>query len=123
MSRLSLLGLLGCAVLATGCLAFAAGAAGGAAASQDSDIERYVETHDVEPRIAEAMYDREIVQGMTKEEARLVVTNQGYTSCDKDSTSTEATWSCENPDPKFIGEWIVEFENDEVVTAGKSWED
>jgi hypothetical protein len=120
MRRLPLLYLFACAILSTGCLAFAAGAAGGAlVASDDEDIERYIDTHEVEPRIAKAMYEGEIVEGMTKEQVKVMMGETQYDCEEREVTKSDVAtskWVCENDDPKWIGRHIIRFQDDRVLS-------
>lgn len=115
--RLSAAALLLSSLTLCGCLAVAAGAAGGAAASsQHREVQRYIDTHEVEPRIAEAMYEGEIVAGMTKQEARFVLgLGKSDYSCEEKKTGENTEeWVCEDTDPMHVGKYSIYFENGKV---------
>lgn len=114
---IALLFLLGVLFLTSSCIPFLAGAAGGAIAGGDDNerAERYVATHDVTPRIAKAMYDGRVVQGMTKEQVRVTMKDELIT-CEVSAVESARTrWDCLNEDPKFIGGYIVYFKDGRVV--------
>ena len=106
---------------AAGCLAVAAGAAGAAAAeSSDDAVARYIDTHEeVAPHIAEAMYNGEIVQGMSKEEALFMARLKGYGDCEEVETPQENTseWVCEDNDPMRVGKYAIRFKNGKLVSS------
>jgi len=60
----------------SGCLAVAAGAAGGAEAAENSQIDYYLAIHNPRPDIYQALEDKEIVKGMTKEQVRLIMSTK-----------------------------------------------
>lgn len=119
MLRLRSLLIVACAAATTGCLALAAGAAGGALVSGDNEeVERYVATHDVEPRIAEAMYEGRIVEGMNKDQVGLLFSQSNYNSCEKETKeSRRSTWTCDSSDPMWTGTYLVQFEDGKVVSV------
>lgn len=99
----------------SGCVAVAAGAAGASLVESDNEaVGRYIDTHDVEPHIAQAMYDGKIVEGMTKEQVSLLLDQAGY-ACEKEQEETQETWSCEDQDPMKLRYRIIEFEEGRVV--------
>ena len=89
--------LLVSAVFTAGCLAFAAGAVGGAMADDDGveQIDYYITTNSPPDFIAEAMRGQRVSLGMNKEEVRLVLdANQWFQSRPKvDSVSNKLRWS------------------------------
>jgi RNase adaptor protein for sRNA GlmZ degradation len=113
--------LLVSAVFTAGCLAFAAGAVGGAVAN-DNDVEQidyYITTNSPPDFIAKAMRDERVSLGMNKEEVRLVLdANRWFQSRPKvDSVSSKLRWSFEPvshsraPDDPVI----VHFDSTETV--------
>jgi len=66
-------------LLLTGCLAFAAGAAGGAAATSGDDglVEHYISTESPPDSIKSAMRSGRVIQGMKESEARITVQAMG----------------------------------------------
>ena len=102
----------------TGCLAGAIGAAG-ANAEKDEDIGYYLKTNDVEPRIREAMQDRQIVDGMTPPQVRL--TMGAKTDYDARPNRTEQKeereiWFYENTDPMTPATYRITFKNGTVTS-------
>jgi hypothetical protein len=89
--------LLVSAVFTAGCLAFAAGAVGGAMADDDyvEQIDYYITTNSPPDSIAKAMRDERVSLGMNKEEVRLVLdANPWFQSRPKvDSVSNKLRWS------------------------------
>jgi hypothetical protein len=101
----------------TGCLAIAAGAAGGALADRhDNKVQRYIDTHDVEPDIAEAMYDGEVVPGMTKEQVRFLLDLPAlkYDCEEQKPTENTSLWVCDSRDPMRVHRYTISFVNGEV---------
>ena len=82
--------LLVSAVFSAGCLALAAGAAGGAAASGGNDIEYYIKTEGPPQEIAQAMRDERIIEEMNRAEVRLVMDQKiGYSAEPDRKTSSD----------------------------------
>lgn len=117
MLRFAVFPLLLVSLFVSGCLAFTAGAVGGAVAdSDDADsVTQYVNTHDVSNRVAKAMYEGRVVEDMTKEEVRLVLGERPYSCEPTAQTDTSTTWMCDRDDPKWIDEYTIEFQSGEVV--------
>ena len=121
MQRLRLLILVVAPVFLSGCLAFVAGAVGGAVANDDDveQIDYYITTNSPPDSIARAMRDRRVSLGMNKEEVRLVLdANRWFQPRPKvDSVSNKLRWSFEPvshsraPD----GPVIVHFDSTETV--------
>lgn len=64
------------ASLLTGCLAVAAGAAAGSAASDGDHVEYYLKTNEVSDTTRQCMNELRVCTGMTKEQVRLVMDEQ-----------------------------------------------
>jgi len=110
-------------LLLTGCLAFAAGAAGGAVASGSADdqIEYYIQTEGPPREIAEAMGKRELAVGMEPAAVRLVMDARTDFNARPDSVETTddgERWLYENTDPMTPGVYEVTFREGAVAAFG-----
>jgi len=101
----------------TGCLAIAAGAAGGALANNhENEVQRYIDTHDVEPNIAEAMYDGEVVLGMTEEQVGFLLDlpTLKYNCEERKPAKNVTLWVCDKTDTRRVEKYTVSFLSGEV---------
>ena len=87
--------------------------------SSDDAVARYIDTHEVTPRVAEAMYEGKIVEGMSHEETMFMVRLRGYGDCEEVETQQENTskWMCEDKDPMRVGEYAILFRNGKLVES------
>jgi hypothetical protein len=106
--------------LLTGCLSAMMGGAG-ALAESGEDVEYYLKTHEVEPEVREAMLGRELTQGMTPTEVRLVMGDRTDYNARPDSveeTDGGERWLYENTDPMTPGTYEVVFSGDSLIRHG-----
>lgn len=108
--------------LFTGCLAIAAGAVAGAAASSDDaedQLEYYIQTEDVSPGTAQAMTEGRIAKGMTQTEVELVMAdahNESSPDKVKDIGNKESKWIYQIRNVAgSAGHYIVVFGKEDLV--------
>lgn len=84
--------------------------------NHENEVQRYIDTHDVEPDIAEAMYDGEVVPGMTKKQVRFLVglPELKYDCEEQKRNENISLWVCDSKDPMRVEEYTITFVNGKV---------
>lgn len=102
-------------VFLTGCLPFAAGYVGGRAAdTHNEDVQVYLAGHDVDSTTARALLDGHLVQGMSTEEARLVMDKHLYDNRTV-TRGDSLRWKYSSSDPMHVGTHELVFVDSTLV--------